>query len=94
ESALEAPKNKAFYEDNADVFTVAATYAHAIAKNHPFFDGNKRAAFLAATTFLLINGYQPTASEADATLKMLALAASEMTAEQFADWLREFTSPV
>ncbi len=94
ESALEAPKNKAYYDATADLFTIAATYAHAIAKNHPFFDGNKRAAFLAANTFLLINGYQPTASEADATLKMLALAASEITADQFADWLREFTAPV
>ncbi|MEM9739761.1 MAG: hypothetical protein AAF829_07810 [Pseudomonadota bacterium] len=63
-------------------------------KNPPFFNGNKRAAFLAAATFLLINGHHPTVSEADATLKMLALAAGEMTAEQFADWLRAFTAPI
>lgn len=28
--------------------TVAAVYAHGLARNHPFVDGNKRVAFLAA----------------------------------------------
>lgn len=88
DSALEAPKNKAFHED-ADVFTCAAAYAHAVVKNHPFFDGNKRAAFLACATFLAVNGQALVESEADATLKVLALAASEMTEAAFADWLRQ-----
>jgi len=93
ESAMEAAKNKAFYED-ADVFACAAAYAHAIVKNHPFADGNKRAAFLACATFLAINGHMLVASEADATLKMLALAASEIDEAVFAAWLRESTEPL
>lgn len=51
ESALQAPGIKAYYED-ADVYACAASYAFAIVRNHPFFDGKKRAAFLACATFL------------------------------------------
>ena len=35
----------------------AAALMESLANNHPFFDGNKRVAFAAAHTFLLINGY-------------------------------------
>jgi death-on-curing protein len=35
----------------------AATLMESLANNHPFVDGNKRVAFAAAHTFLLVNGY-------------------------------------
>ena len=35
----------------------SAALMESLANNHPFFDGNKRVAFAAAHTFLLINGY-------------------------------------
>ena len=35
----------------------AAAVMESLANNHPFVDGNKRTAFAAAHTFLLINGY-------------------------------------
>jgi death on curing protein len=35
----------------------AAALMESLANNHPFFDGNKRIAFAAAHTFLLVNGY-------------------------------------
>jgi death on curing protein len=35
----------------------AAALMESLANNHPFVDGNKRVAFGAAHTFLLINGY-------------------------------------
>ena len=35
----------------------AAALMESLANNHPFLDGNKRVAFAAAHTFLLINGY-------------------------------------
>ena len=44
-----------------------------------------------AATFLLINGQLLIADEADATLKTLALAASEIDQHSFADWLRSNT---
>ena len=35
----------------------AAALMESLASNHPFLDGNKRIAFAAAHTFLLMNGY-------------------------------------
>lgn len=94
ESALTHPQNRAHYDEDADVFNVAGAYAFALAKNHPFFDGNKRTAFLAAATFLAINGFRLVATESDATLKMLALAASEIDEAAYAAWLREACEPI
>jgi death on curing protein len=36
----------------------AAALMESLAINHPFFDGNKRIAFAAAHTFLLVNGFE------------------------------------
>lgn len=47
ESALSRPQNTYYYEQ-ADIFDLAAIYAEGISINHPFIDGNKRAAFVAA----------------------------------------------
>ena len=93
DSALERPKNRHHYGDG-DVHILAGEYAFGIARNHPFLDGNKRTAFLAAATFLAINVFELTASEADATLQTLALAAGELDADAYAGWLRENTEPV
>jgi death-on-curing protein len=58
------------------------------AKNHPFIDGNKRAAFLAVGMFLYLNGYRLKATQADATLTMLAVASGDIDEAEFAAWLR------
>src|SRR5512143_1409321 len=41
---------------HADIFEMAAAYAFHIAQNHPFIDGNKRAALASALVFLELNG--------------------------------------
>ena len=41
-----------------NIFEKAAALFESLLKNHPFFDGNKRIAFLASTIFLEINGYK------------------------------------
>lgn len=87
ESALAAPANH-FEYDKADVFVLAATYAHALTSNHPFVDGNKRTAFAAAGIFLELNGNRLRASEPDAVLAVLALSRGEMNAKEFCNWLR------
>jgi death-on-curing protein len=87
ESALARPRNLALY-GNPDAFDLAASYAHGLAKNHPFVDGNKRCAFLAAGLFLAINGWRLAASQIDATTSMLALAAGELDEPGYATWLR------
>ena len=87
ESALARPANLAAHE-KPDVAALAASYAVALAKNHAFVDGNKRAGFLAMGLFLFQNGYRLTASQADATVTMLAVAAGEIDEGALAKWIR------
>lgn len=86
DSALGKPLNGFLY-GQPTLFELAASYAFGIVKNHPFIDGNKRAGFIVAAVFLQINGHPLHASEVDATLRTLALAAGEMTEAAYADWL-------
>lgn len=53
ESAVMAPRT-GYYGSLAEI---AAVYAHGIAKNHPFLDGNKRTCLVVALAFLELNGY-------------------------------------
>ncbi|MBI4966716.1 MAG: type II toxin-antitoxin system death-on-curing family toxin [Rhodospirillales bacterium] len=92
ESALERPRNRYTYE-SADIVALAASYAFGLAKNHPFIDGNKRIAFMAAAIFLETDGYQLTAGEAEATIAVLQLAAGEIDEVAFAHWLGDNCRP-
>ncbi len=92
DSALARPLNRFAYDAEHDLCRLAAAYAKGIAQNHPFVDGNKRAALAAAGVFLMLNGLELTASPAMATVAMLDLAAGEMTEDEFADWLRAHTA--
>ncbi|MFZ5616622.1 MAG: type II toxin-antitoxin system death-on-curing family toxin [Pseudomonadota bacterium] len=87
ESALARPENLAAYGE-PDIFDLAAAYAFGIVRNHPFVDGNKRAAFLTAAVFLELNRYSLAATEPEATATMLAFASGEVSEEDFARWLR------
>ncbi len=87
ESALARPQQLAHYGE-PDIAALAASYGFGLIKNHAFVDGNKRAAFLGVGLFLYLNGYRLNASQVDATRTMLALAASELSEEQFAEWIR------
>lgn len=73
---------------------MAAAYPLGIARNHPFFDGNKRTAFVLAESFLIAQGLSLTADDEQCYLSMLALATGESSQEQFADWLRQHTAPM
>ncbi|HEX3486873.1 MAG TPA: type II toxin-antitoxin system death-on-curing family toxin [Micropepsaceae bacterium] len=88
DSALARARNVYAYENVTDPFRLAAAYAFGIAKNHPFVDGNKRAAFISAGLFLRLNGVRLKADKAESVLVMLDLAAGELTEAQFAEWLR------
>jgi len=89
DSALARPQHLITYNKKVDAAQIAAAYAYGLARNHPFVDGNKRAAFLAAGLFLWINGYRLKASQIDATRVVIALAAGEIDEATFAQWLRE-----
>jgi death-on-curing protein len=88
ESAMARPRQLATY-GSPDVAALAAAYAHGIARNHPFVDGNKRTAFVAVELFLDLNGHELAASDADCVMAMLQLAADEWDEERFADWVRQ-----
>jgi death-on-curing protein len=88
ESALARPRQIFTYEVSPDLARLAAAYAAGFVRDHPFVDGNKRAAFLAAGLFLELNGFRLAVSQVDATRAVLALAAGEMKEEEFASWIR------
>ena len=88
DSALARPLNLAAYE-KPDHAALAASYAVGLAKNHPFVDGNKRAAFLSVGLFLARNGFRLSATQAEATLAVFGLAAGEIGEVEFAAWVRE-----
>jgi len=87
DSALNRPKHL-FHYGKPSLFELATEYALGVVKNHPFFDGNKRAGFMAAYIFLGVNGQELDAPEAEAVLKTLALAAGEIGAKEYAAWLK------
>lgn len=87
DSALSRPRNLLAYE-RPSIFDLAASLAFGLIKNHPFLDGNKRVAFTAAVTFLHVNGRRVRATEVDATVRTLALAAGDMTEAEYAAWLK------
>lgn len=92
DSALARPQQLHHY-GNPKPVEMAAAYAEGIVKNHPFLDGNKRAGFMAAYTFLAANGLQLIAPEEEAVLQTLALAAGAIGADEYAEWLSTSIQP-
>lgn len=88
ESAMARPRNLAAYGE-PDAAALAAAYAFGIARNHPFVDGNKRTAAVISETFLILNGYQLEATDAELVVAFLALAAGELAEDELAVWFRE-----
>lgn len=88
EAALARPI-QCFHYGVTDLYTLAASYAGAIIQGHPFVDGNKRTGFVCALVFLNLNGITVTATETDAIIQTLALASSELSENQYANWLRD-----
>jgi death on curing protein len=88
ESAVARPEHKFAYGET-DLATLAAAYAFGIAQNHPFIDGNKRAAFASLIMFLWINDIVFLVEPAEATVAMLALAAGEISEEGLSRWIRD-----
>ncbi|MEX2034792.1 MAG: type II toxin-antitoxin system death-on-curing family toxin [Xanthobacteraceae bacterium] len=88
ESALARPKNRWHYGER-DLATLAAAYAFGLARNHPFVDENKRAAFHALVVFLRMNdvAFRPDSAQASAII--LSLAAGEISEEGLARWIRD-----
>ena len=86
ESALARPRQLFQYE-SPGIYKLASAYAFGIVKNHPFNDGNKRAAFMSAYIFLGINGQELDVAEEVVVLQTVALAAGEISQDDYATWL-------
>jgi death-on-curing protein len=92
ESALGRPINKFAYGES-DFAALAAAYAFGIARNHPFVDGNKRAAFAAIIVFLGLNGIDFDVPSEAATAMILSLASGEVGEEGLARWISDHLPP-
>lgn len=88
ESAIGRPVNKWHYGET-DLAALAAAYAYGIATNHPFVDGNKRAAFMAMMIFLELNGVPFAPDRGQAAAAIISLAAGEISEEGLTRWIRD-----
>ncbi len=87
DSALARPR-QLLAHGKPDMFALAAAYAFGLTRNHAFLDGNKRIGFTTSILFLELNGHRFAASEVEATLSTMALAAGELSEAGFAKWLK------
>lgn len=88
ESALGRAVNRWTYE-GAELPELAAAYAFGIARNHPFVDGNKRAALLAMVIFLGLNDIDFLVDEAEAVVMIRGLAAGEIDEAGLTRWIKD-----
>jgi death-on-curing protein len=87
EPALARPRNLAAY-GVPDIADLAAAYAFGIAKNHPFFDGNKPTALVVLEFFLALNRHTLTADDVQCVMIVLALADGTLSEAGLAEWIR------
>ncbi|MHC4442937.1 MAG: type II toxin-antitoxin system death-on-curing family toxin [Planctomycetota bacterium] len=89
DSALTRPRSKLNYSSSEpDLAELAASYAYGLSQNHPFIDGNKRTAYVACRTFLILNGRDIVAPQEEKVLIFLQLAAGTLSEQQLAEWIR------
>lgn len=93
EAALARPLDKAAYGENV-VFARAAAYLYGQMRNHPFSDGNKRTGYLAAFTFLYINGYLIEADDGMIVAFVLGVAAGEIDEIGATHFFKDFCIPL
>jgi death-on-curing protein len=93
ESALSRPQNQFAYGEHA-LPRLAAGYAFGTSRNHPFLDGNKRTSLVVAELFLVLNGFELTATDAECVTTFLQLAAGDLTEDQLTEWIAGHTTPV
>lgn len=87
EAALARPRHRWSYAPDVGLSELAAAYAFGLLMDHPYVDGNKRIALVALVAFLDLNGVELSASNADAHVVVLAVAAGEMAEAQLIDWI-------
>lgn len=88
EAAVGRPMLSAF---GADAYPTiqekAAALLHSVARNHPFADGNKRTATIAAIFMLAVNGWRVAWEPVDALERIVRMAEGQLDVTTFAAWL-------
>jgi death-on-curing protein len=71
-----------------DLAAKAAALAHSLTCSHPFVDGNKRVGHACMEVFLILNGYELSASVDEQEELFLRLASGAVAREELAVWVR------
>jgi death-on-curing protein len=89
ESAVAAPQATLGGESPfADLAEIAAAYLFYLCRNHPFVDGNKRAAMACAIVFLRLNDVEPVEDGENWEALVVDLAASKLDRDETTRRLR------
>jgi death-on-curing protein len=91
EAAIARPRQHWTYADGTELPELAAILCEALARGHPFVDGNKRTGFLAAFAFLRINGLDFTADEDDVVDVIESLASGALSVQELTEWISNQT---
>jgi death-on-curing protein len=75
------------------VFEKAAALLESLCQNHPFVDGNKRVAYVAAGLFLQQNGWLLEAEAEDAVTFMLEVASGRHRKDEIRIWIENHAVP-
>ena len=73
------------------IHTKAAALGHALIQNHAFLDGNKRIGHAAMEVFLVLNGFEISASVDEQEQTILRIATGHMSRSELGDWLSQKT---
>jgi death-on-curing protein len=85
-SALARPRQRWAYGELTTIPQLAAAYAEALVRAHPFSDGNKRSGFLVAVVFLGLNSFSFQASNESVVLTIQRLAAGDLPWSELERW--------
>lgn len=86
ESAVRRPRFSFAFQNP---FSAAAAVMHSILRNHPFVDGNKRTAAVAAIAFLGKNGVRLTATNEQLEEFVVHAVERDLEVEAISSWLQE-----
>jgi len=92
EAALVRPRQRWSNGELSTIPELAAAYAEAIVRAHPFADGNKRSGFLVAVVFLGLNGFRFNASNESVVMTIRRLAAGELPWADLQAWFNANSS--
>jgi death-on-curing protein len=73
----------------ADLIEIAGAYLFYLCGNHPFIDGNKRTAVMAAIVFLRLNGIEPAPDSDEWERLVLDIASSKLDRDEATRRLRK-----